>query len=187
MKFEFKILLIAAILILTSFILSDNRLIHAQSGNTIGQEGDGNEVSQSIESIQSSNQNSLCVSGESTSLSCNNLSGQRNGLGQRGEEGTQGPSGPQSISGSTYYASTVADDTPGSDGSFSADSVCQAGDTVISGRSLYVTGPGISADAQPLGSYLSGPIGEQTWRTFATPHSVKDFQVQSTAFCFDNP
>lgn len=42
--------------------------------NVIGQEGNGNESSQSDEKNQNSNQNSMCVSGESVSLSCNNLS-----------------------------------------------------------------------------------------------------------------
>ena len=43
----------------------------------------------------------MCVSGESTSLSCNNLSNQRIGVGQQGEVGPPGPEGPQGPPGAT--------------------------------------------------------------------------------------
>jgi hypothetical protein len=73
--------------------------VFAQSGNTLGQEGDGNNASQSESSSQSTNQNSMCVSGESTSLSCNNLSsesiGTFSGAGEQGPAGPEGPPGPQ--------------------------------------------------------------------------------------------
>jgi hypothetical protein len=36
----------------------------------------------------------MCVSGESISLSCNNLSGQSIGVGHQGEQGPSGPKGP---------------------------------------------------------------------------------------------
>jgi hypothetical protein len=37
----------------------------------------------------------MCVSGESTSLSCNNLSSENIGSGQHGDQGPPGPTGPQ--------------------------------------------------------------------------------------------
>ena len=54
--------------------------IFAQNGNNaIGQDGEGNNASQSEENSLSSNQDSMCVSGETTSLSCNNLSSENIG------------------------------------------------------------------------------------------------------------
>ena len=53
------------------------------------------EASQSEVNSQSTNQNSLCVSGESTSLSCNNLASDSIGLSIPGEQGPAGPQGPQ--------------------------------------------------------------------------------------------
>lgn len=67
------------------------------NNNVIGQDGDGNEASQIDETSQETNQNSMCVSGESTSLSCNNLSSELTGVGipgTRGDQGEQGPQGP---------------------------------------------------------------------------------------------
>lgn len=76
-----------------SFAQSDNDDPDSRNNNVIGQEGDGNEASQSDETTQSTNQNSMCVSGESTSLSCNNLSGQGIGASVPGERGPSGPQG----------------------------------------------------------------------------------------------
>ena len=78
---------------------SINEFVYAQNGNTLGQEGDGNSASQSEENSQSAKQDSMCVSGEITSLSCNNLSsesiGETIGRGEQGPMGPAGPSGPQ--------------------------------------------------------------------------------------------
>jgi len=71
-------------------------VVYSQSGNSLGQDGDGdNEASQSESSSQYSNQNSMCVSGESNSLSCNNLSSESIGASVPGEQGPEGPPGPQ--------------------------------------------------------------------------------------------
>jgi hypothetical protein len=70
-------------------------LVFAQNGNTLGQEGDGNEASQTENSSQETIQNGMCVSGESTSLSCNNLSSESIGASAPGEQGPEGPPGPQ--------------------------------------------------------------------------------------------
>lgn len=59
----------------------------------IGQSSEGNKPSQSESSSQDTNQNTTCVSGESTSLCCNNLSGQSVGSGSQGERGPTGAQG----------------------------------------------------------------------------------------------
>lgn len=71
----------------------------AQKGNTLGQEGEGNDASQSKSSSQDTNQNSMCISGDSTSLSCNNLSSESIGASVPGEQGPEGPPGPQGEAG----------------------------------------------------------------------------------------
>ena len=88
----------------------DDDDVHNSNNNVIGQDGDGNEATQSDSTSQSTDQNSMCVSGESTSLSCNNLSSELTGVGIpgpqgeqgiQGEEGPQGPKGEQGIQGAT--------------------------------------------------------------------------------------
>src|SRR5688500_18007242 len=88
-------LLILLISIFTIISINGNsfEFIFAQHGNTLGQKGDGNNAFQSKENTQNTDQNSMCVSGESTSLSCNNLSSERIGTGQQGELGPPGPQG----------------------------------------------------------------------------------------------
>jgi len=102
-KIEIKVLimslLISAIAMSSmSFMTIENSFAQSDDdsdNNVIGQEGEGNEVSQSDEKSQDTVQSSMCVSGDSTSLSCNNLSDQAIGIGQQGEVGPQGPEGPQ--------------------------------------------------------------------------------------------
>jgi hypothetical protein len=287
-KISIFFIMIMSLFVIPMYVNPFN-IIFAQSGNILGQDGDGNEASQNDSSSQETNQNSMCVSGESTSLSCNNLSSESIGAssipgeqgpagpagppgpqgepgadgatgppgetgpegpqgekgdtgatgpmgsegpvgpvgavgpigpegppgetgaigpagpqglqgeqgiqgepgfngtdGEDGPPGPQGPAGPQSIFGKTYYGSRVVDNTPDVSGIFLADSSCQGGDTVISGRSEYITSAG-TADAQPLEYYFSGPVGDQTWRTYIAPQSTTNFSVASTAYCFDNP
>ena len=56
--------------------LSLVELIFAQNedNNVIGQEGDGNDASQSEEDSQETDQNSQCVSGDSNFFGCNDWS-----------------------------------------------------------------------------------------------------------------
>jgi hypothetical protein len=99
-----SIALLFILVIVVTFIpmeFSKVNFVIAQ-GNTLGQEGDGNKASQSQSSSQSTNQNSMCVSGETTALSCNNLSSESIGAsvsGQQGPVGPEGPPGPQGIPG----------------------------------------------------------------------------------------
>jgi hypothetical protein len=93
-SYKFTILSILAITIVV-FLLDFSKLdTYAQGGNTLGQEGDGNEASQTESNSQDTNQNSMCVSGDSTALSCNNLSSESIGASFPGEEGPPGPEGP---------------------------------------------------------------------------------------------
>lgn len=83
--------------------LSTHNFVIAQSGNNLGQESDGsNDASQSPSTSQSTNQDSLCVSGETTSWSCNNLSSKSIGESNPGEEGPAGPQGEPGSSGTTW-------------------------------------------------------------------------------------
>jgi hypothetical protein len=71
----------------------DDDDVNNNNNHVIGQDGEGNEASQSENSSQENNQNSMCVSGEITSLSCNNLSSETIGASVPGEQGPQGPPG----------------------------------------------------------------------------------------------
>ncbi|ALI37238.1 Collagen triple helix repeat (20 copies) [Candidatus Nitrosocosmicus oleophilus] len=98
MKITFVVIVLSILIIGISFGFVDSsmsNLVFGQSGNSLGQKGEGNKASQSETSSQETNQNSMCVSGESTSQSCNNLSGQNIGSAQVGKEGPEGPAGPQ--------------------------------------------------------------------------------------------
>ncbi|HET6589684.1 MAG TPA: hypothetical protein VFG45_05925 [Candidatus Nitrosocosmicus sp.] len=95
----FKLALLSILGIVIALVpmdFSNVDTVFAQSGdNTLGQKGDGNEASQIENNSQDTNQNSMCVSGESTSLSCNNLSSESIGASVPGEQGPAGPPGPQ--------------------------------------------------------------------------------------------
>jgi len=75
--------------------------VFAQSGNSFVQDGGGSEASQIESSSQNSNQNTMCVSGEITSSSCNNFSSEMSGTGIPGEQGPIGPMGPEGPKGDT--------------------------------------------------------------------------------------
>ncbi len=94
-KTGFRLTMLTVLLIIVALVpmnFSKIDSVFAQNGNSLGQEGDDNEASQSESSSQSTNQNSMCVSGESASLSCNNLSPQAIGSAHN-EHGHPGPEG----------------------------------------------------------------------------------------------
>ena len=65
-KTGFKLTILPILLIIIVFVpanFSKVETVFAQNGNSLGQEGDGNDASQSDSSSQSTNQNSMCVSG----------------------------------------------------------------------------------------------------------------------------
>jgi hypothetical protein len=153
--------------------------IFAQSGNTLGQDGDGNEASQSEESSQSTNQNSMCVSGESTSLSCNNLSSDSIGASVPGEQGATGPEGPQSMEGKAY--SVVGETATGNDSPTTSTANCESGDTVMGG------GYDITIIAlENTENIHSGPANGMTgWTATIDVHGT--IGITAIAVCFDNP
>jgi len=173
-KFEIKVMILSASLILISVSLASIEPVLAQSDNTLGQDGDGNEASQSDESSQDSNQNNMCVSGESTSLSCINLSSENAGSGQD----EQGPAGPQSVNGKIYYAygNNVAAANPAI-----SDASCREGDSLISGSyNLLIRG-----DASNLVALVSGPNGND-WHVLIGGSGTTKYDLNAIAICFDN-
>lgn len=131
-------------------------LVFAQSGNSLGQAGDGNEASQSESSSQDTNQNSMCVSGESTSLSCNNLSSESIGAsvpGEQGPVGSQGPPGPQGEPGPQGPLGLTGDTGP-------AGSQGEKGDTGATGPIGPEGAQGPQGAVGPIGP--QGPAGPQT-------------------------
>jgi len=101
------VLLALGVLIIpeTELMTKLNSFTFAQSNgdndNVIGQDGDGNDASQSDESSQESSQGTQCVSGDDNLASCNNLSSNSIGLGKQGERGPPGPAGPEGPQGET--------------------------------------------------------------------------------------
>ena len=77
--------------------LSRGDFVFAQSGNSLAQEGDDNGASQSDPSSQKAEQDTMCISGETTSLSCNNLTSENIDSQDRDDEQR-----PMSIQGKIY-------------------------------------------------------------------------------------
>jgi len=123
-KFEIKVMILSTLLILISVSLSSIESVLAQSDNTLGQDGDGNVASQSGPNSQETSQNNMCVSGESTSLSCNNLSSE-NTYRQTRDNGQS----PLSLQGMIYQKS---DSDTEDEGNYVATVSCDPGDTAIS-------------------------------------------------------
>lgn len=92
--------------------------------NVIGQFGDDNKASQSESSSQKTNQNSMCVSGESNSLGCNSLSSQH-----QGGVNTLFPR-----VGGEYYTKENTEKINANDPSInSASASCESGDRAVGG------------------------------------------------------
>jgi hypothetical protein len=177
MKFEFKVLLIAVILILTSVILSNDDLVHAQSDNSIGQDGDGNEASQTDAKSQDSNENTMCISGKSVSLSCNNLSN-ANDISQRLNDEQK----LVSIQDMIYQNSNTVDENDG--GYYTASVSCDSGDTAISSNFKLDNIDFVNAPSHILKNTLDIPNNKATLQIF-TP--IKSAIVTVYINCFDNP
>lgn len=165
-------------------------IVLAQSGNNLGLDGDDdNDTSQPETSSQEANHHSMCVSGDITSLSCNNLSsesigdyalGPKGPTGEKGDRGPQGPAGPQSLVGKIYTAEQVTDDTS----PFEAFSQCDPGDYAISGVTYYRY---LGDTVAPLAFLQTGQSSLDSWGIAATPLMEDDFEVFAMAYCFDNP
>jgi len=163
----------------------DDDDVHNSNNNVIGQDDDGNEASQSDETSQSSNQNSICVSGESVSLSCNNLSSELSGVGIPGEQGPAGPpSAPPSLAGNVYLVIGNPVNAPPYEVSTAS---CKEGDTLVSG---YGSG-GVKSPDSAIGEILNqASLAENQFVYSITPAGNIDDQGATyfaSAICFDNP
>jgi hypothetical protein len=134
-----------------SFAQSEDDDVNNSNNNVIGQEGDGNEASQNEETSQETNQNSMCVSGESTSLSCNNLSSEGNSASVPGEQGPPGPPGPQGEPGPQGPPGAMGERGP-------AGPQGEKGDTGATGPMGSQGETGLQGPIGETG--LQGPIGE---------------------------
>jgi len=177
-KFEIKVMILFVLissLVLTfisiekSFAQRDD---NSNNNNALGQEGEGNKASQSESSSQESNENSMCVSGDSTSLSCNNLS-----LENTGGLDIDSSSNEQSLIGKTYIVEgNVANENP-----FISISKCNSGDSVLSGG-YQLHGPH-SVQDEVVKNYASSL---SSWTVVHTGGD-RGFEIQAFALCFDNP
>ena len=151
---------------------SEVDLVFAQSSNSLAQEGDDNEASESEEKSQDSNQNSMCVSGESVSLSCNNLSS---------EQGSKETAETQSISGKLYTVEGPLTSRPDI-ASSTAD--CREGDDVLSGGFDAINRNPNAA----INSIQSHKLSSSSWAaTIDALHPTEPVAIQAFAYCFDNP
>ena len=179
------------------------------NNNVIGQNGDENEASQSEETSQETNQNSMCVSGESTSLSCNNLSSELAGVGVPGPQGEQGPPGEQGPRGSTGPQGVEGPRGPqgvpggqgpqgppgptgpafvprvytveGDTGTDSSTAICDDGDIVLGGGFV------LSKDAdENIEQLVSVPSNDNAWSASVdTEFEVNDATTWAFARCLD--
>jgi hypothetical protein len=155
----------------------------------LGQEGDSdNEASRSENSSQETNQNSMCVSSEITSLSCNKLSSEINAASIPGEQGPEGPSdaqgatGPQGPAGPQSVAEKISSVVgPVSTGSNTiSTATCNPGETAISGgHFLNFFG------RDNINSLYSTGRGSPSWEVLL--YGGDSYHVQAIACCFANP
>lgn len=175
------ITVLGLIMILDSVDITKTSFSSTEKNNAIGQGGEDNDnnVSQNEENSQNAEQNSMCVSGDSTSFSCNNLSSE-NIDGTIGE-GPQGPPGPQSIDGKVYEV--VGDEVEGNNKIITSTANCDEGDTVMSG------GFDISPQSwDTTGAIQSGPTSDlDGWEATVETGGKIDTTLTATAVCFDNP
>ena len=142
-----------------------NFVFGLNNGNSLGQQGENeNEASQSENSFQDTNQNSMCVSGERASWSCNNLSSESiGGTAGQAEQGPPGPSGPAGPQGETGEAGATGPIGPqGEEGPPGEDGVMgPMGPTGAQGEQGL---PGINGtdgeQGEPGPQGLPGPQGE---------------------------
>ena len=204
MQFTTKLLILVISVFLLNIISIDSKpfeTIFAQNGNNvIGQDRDGeNEASQS-ENPQSTNQNSTCISGDSISLSCNNVAEEKIGgplgSGEQSPPGAQGPQdeqgdtdatgpmgsiGPSSVDGRVYV---VVGEAFGDKGQMiKATTYCDAGDTVMGGG--YEIEPIGKNSVGNMQYFQDGPKSDLSgWEV--TIFVLGDVKITTTVVCFDN-
>ena len=150
-------------------------IVFAQSSNSLVQDGDGNEASQSKSSSQSTNQNSMCVSGESTSLSCNNPSSEDSKGIQRDTNSMDG----------MIYVIQGLSVTPVSRGEATSTAGCNAGDSIISGY-FSVSEDGNGIKFREITENLH-PENNEYGVHIRAAFQNDEYTLKSNAVCFNNP
>jgi hypothetical protein len=159
-----------------------------RNDNFIAQQGDGdgdNIASQSEKNLQSTNQNSMCVSGDITSLSCNNLSSEDIGSANSGsgEQGPPGPPGPPGVVDIYSVEGPEISNTIGNPNVFS-EVECNTGDHVLGGGSHIIL-----SDDNVLREIHEFPAGSNnSWLVIASGSLSGQsdlLKVQAIAQCID--
>lgn len=162
-------------------MLSPFELTFAQKeyNDIIGQEGDGNDASQSEDNSQESDQNSQCVSGDSNFFSCNN--GSSNSIGT-GEQGTLGRGFPVIISNDNIYVRDGNRATATCPDTALSTVACDAGDALISGTSNLEL-----SDRSSLKSikYFLRHLGF-SWNVQGTTQDSGEITVTAKILCYNN-
>lgn len=161
------------------------------NNNAIGQDGDGNEASQIEDNSQETEQNIMCVSGDSISLSCDNLSYENIGgvtIGE-GQDGDQGPSSEQgqqlSLAGKIY---TVEGDLVDEEQRAVSTAKCDSGDSLIGGSFLTQDVNNILVPGFPSTHlYSYGNFSSNEWIVEIKRFEDSIVRAQAIATCFDNP
>ena len=183
-------------------------------GNSVGQEGAGNKASQSDSSSQETSQDSRCLSGEITSLSCNNLSsesigasvpgeqgpagpqgpqgpqgqpgatGESGAQGPQGETGATGPAGPQSVLGKIYTVEGNPVNVITSGPPPRSTASCNDGDSLISG---YFNARNNQNPGALRVINQSPDFAENDWTIQIGGNEGDSISYQAFAICFDNP
>jgi hypothetical protein len=174
-------------------------------GNSVGQEGAGNKASQSDSSSQETSQDSRCLSGEITSLSCNNLSSESIGAsvpgeqgpagpqgpqgpqgqpGATGESGATGPAGPQSVLGKIYTVEGNPVNVITSGPPPRSTASCNDGDSLISG---YFNARNNQNPGALRVINQSPDFAENDWTIQIGGNEGDSISYQAFAICFDNP
>lgn len=185
------VLLALGVLIIpeTELMTKLNSFTFAQSNgdndNVIGQDGDGNDASQSDESSQESSQGTQCVSGDDNLASCNNLSSNSIGLGKQGERGPPGPAGPEGPPGPAfeprmYIVQSEIETNPDGSNFVIIEVSCEPGDMLTGGSSRA---DGFSPAFRLVADNVI-PIDEDTIQVTVVGDTTNPQTVRAQAFAY---
>lgn len=185
------VLLALGVLIIpeTELMTKLNSFTFAQSNgdndNVIGQDGDGNDASQSDESSQESSQGTQCVSGDDNFASCNNLSSNSIGLGKQGERGPPGPAGPEGPPGPAfeprmYIVQSEIETNPDGSNFVIIEVSCEPGDMLTGGSSRA---DGFSPAFRLVADNVI-PIDEDTIQVTVVGDTTNPQTVRAQAFAY---
>ena len=174
------------ILVFSVFVIANElspvELIFAQNedNNVIGQEGDGNDASQSEEDSQETDQNSQCVSGDSNFFGCND--GSSNSINTK-EQGAPGMGFPVIISNDNIYVRDGNRATATGPDTALSTVACDAGDALISGTSNYELSEG---SALASINHFLRHLGF-SWNVQGTAQDNGEITVTAKILCYNNP